>query len=422
MSRLLPVLAVLVAVGSLASRPDEPTWRAGAATCDITPPTGFAMWGYGARKDAASVGVRDRLHARALVLEGDGKRIALVGLDLGRAPTRDSMARIEAGVKAAKIDAVFLVGSHTHHGPVLELDDWPTKEKPYTRELETKLVQVIADAAKELRPARWAVGSARVPLNRNRHSKLAEKPVDDELQVLRVETPEGKVLAHAVHFAAHATILPAKLLQFSADYPGALCKAVEKETGAPCLFLQGCAGDLSPAQRKSGDPDDFGGLLATEALKVSAGIKFTARKPSLGLAREDFKFKARVDISNPFVMGAYSAAFYPALVAAYEREYREGVRPRVTVALLDGTFGLVGMSGEPFCGHGLSLKRRARLERVFVLGYCNDYQQYFPTIEGAAEGGYGADFTVAMAEVGAGERMTDAALLHLYRLRGKCEP
>jgi hypothetical protein len=424
---LLLLVGGLLALGSLlpipAEEPEPVAWRAGIGKCDITPPVGFPMWGYGARKDAPSVGVRDRLEARALILEGAGKRVALVGLDLGRAPTRDSTARIETALKENRIDALFLVGSHTHHGPLLELDDWPTKEKPYTRDLEAKLIQVVRDAVQDLKPARWAVASTHGPWNRNRHSKLPDKPVDDELQVLRVETLDGKTIAHAVNFAAHPTILPAKLLEFSADYPGAMRRAVEKETGAPCLFLQGAAGDLSPVQKKSGDPDDFGQMLAAEVLKLGASLKVeTSRQPTLRVAHEEFRFKPRVDLSNPLVSMAYSQAFFPALVAAYEREYRDGIRPRLDVALLDGKFGLVGVSGEPFCAHSLSLKRRARLERIFVMGYCNDYHQYFPTIEAAAEGGYGADFAVAIAEVGAGERMFDAALLHLYRMRGKFVP
>ena len=79
----------------------------------------------------------------------------------------------------------------------------------------------------------------------------------------------------------------------------------------------------------------------------------------------------------------------------------------------------VGVSGEFFCGHALSLKRRARLEHLFFLGYCNDYQQYFPTIEAAAEGGYGTDPLVAPAEIGAGEKVMDRALIHLYQMRGQ---
>jgi hypothetical protein len=86
---------------------------------------------------------------------------------------------------------------------------------------------------------------------------------------------------------------------------------------------------------------------------------------------------------------------------------------------LDGKIGFVGLSGEFFCDHSLSLKKRARLEHVFFLGYCNDYHQYFPTIEAASEGGYGADATVSAAEVGAGELMMNRAVIRLYQMRGK---
>ena len=107
------------------------------------------------------------------------------------------------------------------------------------------------------------------------------------------------------------------------------------------------------------------------------------------------------------------------LVEFFVREYRDGVRPHLSVALLSEQIGFVGVSGEFFCSHALSLKRRARLAHLFFLGYCNDYQQYFPTVEAAAEGGYGAAAGVSTAEVGAGEQMMDHALLQLYRMRGR---
>ena len=44
---------------------------------------------------------------------------------------------------------------------------------------------------------------------------------------------------------------------------------------------------------------------------------------------------------------------------------------------------------------------------------------YFPTIEAASEGGYGADPGVSFAELGAGERMMDKALLNIYRAPGE---
>src|SRR5262249_6922705 len=84
-----------------------------------------------------------------------------VSLDLGRAPTRASMANIRKQVKdATQIETLFLVASHTHHGPVLELDDWPDKKQPYVRTLEEKLVKIIIDADKKSQSARLG-GAAR---------------------------------------------------------------------------------------------------------------------------------------------------------------------------------------------------------------------------------------------------------------------
>src|SRR5207253_11414251 len=115
--------------------------------------------------NAPSVGVLDRLHARALVLAAGGRRLALGSLDLGRAPTRQSTAAIRARVKeAAGVEHLFLVASHTHHGPVLELDDWPDPKNPYVRQLERQLGDVILAAAKALKPARLGIASKQAAL------------------------------------------------------------------------------------------------------------------------------------------------------------------------------------------------------------------------------------------------------------------
>ena len=87
--------------------------------------------------------------------------------------------------------------------------------------------------------------------------------------------------------------------------------------------------------------------------------------------------------------------------------------------MLNGDIALVGASGEFFCQHALRLRERARVERLFFFGYCNGYHQYFPTIEAAAEGGYGADGQVAPVAVGAGEQLMNAALTWIYQMQGK---
>ena len=125
--------------------------------------------------------------------------------------------------------------------------------------------------------------------------------------------------------------------------------------------------------------------------------------PSLDCREERLRFSARTDFANPMVKAAYQKAFFPELVPNYIDEYADGIRPRLTVALLNGDIALVGVSGEFFSNHAIRLKQRARVKQLFFFGYANGYHQYFPTIEAVAEGGYGADNAVSPAAVGAGE-------------------
>jgi hypothetical protein len=245
--------------------------------------------------------------------------------------------------------------------------------------------------------------------------------VDRLLSVLRVEDEAGKPIAHAIHFAAHPTMLPVGLMQFSADYVGVCCAAVEKETSAPCLFLQGAAGDLSPNPTKGRGPEAFGAALAAVVLDVAKQMRCDKpRSEALRFHTEELRFQPRVDLKNPLWRIGLGTAFYPAFISFYEREYREGVRPSLSIALLpEDQVAFLGVSGEVFCDHAMQLRRRARLEHLLFLGYCNDYHQYFPTIEAVTEGGYGTEVYIGTAEVGAGEQMMNQALKALYRLRGK---
>jgi neutral ceramidase len=406
---------ILFLAGSLSAADLE----AGAAKTEITPTVGMPMWGYSVRKDRVVEAVLDPLHARALVLKVGEKKIALVSLDLGRPPTRNSMERIRKALEPDKFNELFLVASHTHHGPVVELDDWPKGGKSYVRGLEDLIVGVIrkADAARQ--PARFGVTQRETTLNRNRQSKRMDKPVDRTLLVLRVEDMAGKPIAHCVNFAAHPTMLPVDLFKFSADYPGAMAKHVETATGFPCLFLQGAAGDLStnPPEGVKG-PDAFGIRLGEEVLKSLEGLAITPLKGETTTRQEEFKFRCQLEVGNPLIRGALERAFFPEIIGFFEREYRDGVRPMLTTAMLGDNLGFVGVSGEFFCDHAIGLRRRARLPQLFFLGYCNDYQQYFPTIQAVAETGYGTGLPVSVAEFGAGERMMDRALIYLFQMRG----
>ena len=404
-------------------------FQVGTGKRDITPKEPVPMWGYGGRHDALSTGMLDPLQAAALVLQTGTNKLAIVGLDLGRSPAEKSLERIRQRIKAeAAIEFSFIAGSHTHHGPVLELTDNPDKGKGkfdaairYYKEMEDGIVAAILAANSKLVPAKMGVGSVRLEgFNRNRHTKIEPKPVDRELAVMRFDDFSGKPLAVLVNFAAHPTIIPASTLQFSAEYVGVMKAAIEKELGTTAIFMPGAGGDLSVNQGTNKGHQAFGQALSREVIKLvsTLSVKEVA-EPSLEVREERFKFSSRTDLSNPVARAAYSIAFFPELVANYADDYAEGVQPRLTVALLNGEIALVGVSGEFFCNHALRLKERARVKQLFFFGYCNGYHQYFPTIEAAAEGGYGADSAVAPAEVGAGEQVMNTALIRIYQLLEK---
>jgi len=413
---------MLLLIGAAASHGDE--FEAGDATADITPPVGLPMWGYGARHDKPSEGVMDPLRASALVLAVGDSKLALVGLDLGRAPTRKSMAAIRQRVRAeAAVAHVMIVGSHTHHGPVIELDDLPSPEKSYVRELEQKIADVIIAADKARRPAQLGVLRRDVEWNRNRHSKLPDKPRDRELAVIRVDDRDGRPIAIAVNFAAHPTMIAAETMRYSADYPGQVKSLVEEQFGGTCLFLQGASGDMSASPGEHRGHQAFGQALGREVVAMAREIKTQpAERPSIRVREEDFQFaksNMRINLDNTAVRAVYNQAFFKSLVDFYVDEYRDGVRPHLTIALVNNEIGLVGASGEFFANHAVRLKQRSRLAHTLFFGYTNDYQQYFPTIEAAAEGGYGADPGVSPVELGAGETIVNRALFHLYDMQGK---
>ena len=404
-------------------------FKAGAGKRDVTPKEPVPMWGYGARHAALSTGTLDPLFASAVVIQAGEKKLAIVGLDLGRSPAEKTIQNIRARIKEkAGIEYSFIAGSHTHHGPVLELTDAEGKGKGkfdaalrYYQELEDGIVAAILEADAKLVPARLATGVVKLSgFNRNRHTKIEPKPVDPDLGVIRLDDTNGKPLAVIVNFTAHPTMVDGGVLRFSADYVGALKATVEKEFGGQAVFMQGAAGDMSADKGANKDYLEFGQALGREVAKLAASLKpEEITKPSLAVKEERFKFSSRTDWNNPGIRAAFSMAFFPELIPNYTDEYADGIRPRLTVALLNGNIALVGASGEFFCNHAVRLKERARVKQLFFYGYCNGYHQYFPTIEAVAEGGYGADATVSQVEVGAGEKMMNTALTWIYQMQGK---
>lgn len=387
--------------------------RAGASSADITPPTGGRMYGYGARGVNVSRGVHDPLFAKALVLENGDDRIAIVTLDWGTI-TEEISTNIRALVTdRVGIENVVCVASHSHSAPQPE-PDFPSEEKPYLREAEAAIADAIVRATQALEPARILVGYGHVEEGFNRRKVLPDgtvemfwvnrdreptTPVDYQLGVIRVEAVDGDTIATLVNFQCHPVVLGPENLEISADYPGVMKARVEDALGGQCLFLQGAAGDINPFWDKT-PPDEgafeqmtkMGEAVANEAIRVSReGLEPIAANPALSFHAEIVPLQPR-----------------------WPRRGPEGpLNAEVNTILIGDELAFATFPGEFFVEHGLRLKNESLIEHTFFVGYTNRRLRYFPTINAAAQGGYGAT-SATIVEVGAGERLVNIALRNLY--------
>jgi hypothetical protein len=416
------VIAVLVAASFGAGAAE---FKVGYAQRDITPPAGLPMWGYGARHDLPAEGTMTPLFAKCVVIEAPGGKVALMGLDIGRGPTFRQMGIIREQAAKAGVDTVFISGSHTHHGPVIE---FVNKEGlgagkfdnalAYIDEFTQKLADAIVEAAENVRPAKIGWGAKDVPYNRNRQSKIEPKMRDPELGVIRFDDLDGKPIAIAVNFAAHPVWADIMDRRWCAEFPGYMMDHITQATGAPCLFLQGAAGDMSLNGEGANGMEELGIKIGDAVLEINAGIETAVpATPSVrALPEEKFEYESRIDLNNPLIRGTFKQMFFPEMMAMLEELPDNKIFPRLNTALINGELAFAGGSGEFFSAHSVRLKQESAAKETFFIGYCNGHQMYFPTLAAIEEGGYGADPSVSWVSPGAGEEIIGKAIENIAGL------
>lgn len=423
--------------------------RAGVAKADITPPPGLAMYGYLDRiaEKHFSTGTLDPLEARVLVLEVGEQRLALVALDLGRCFGKASLDKVRAEVKSRSgISLLLMSASHTHSGPNI-LDDYPGGQTPaWETAALAKIADAVDAAAHSLIKVRLGVGYGSTYIGYNRRvvnadgtvtmlwqnpGKTPTSPGDPTVSVLRVDTEDGKPLAILVNYACHPVIFGPDNLQYSSDYVGVMRNAVEKAfNGQPlCLFFQGGDGDINPyyattpvAQGAIQWRDWTGQHLAEEVIHTAQKIQpADAASPSLVFAQDDMQVPLRWPPQQ--FRDALLRKFGPAVFEDHADMLRDqplaSLNMEVNTLLINKQIAMLGLPGEPFVDFQLDFRNRCPVPNAFLLGYTNGYFDYFPTIQAASQGGYGAADSDTYVAVGTGERMIDYALLHLDEMLGK---
>jgi LmbE family N-acetylglucosaminyl deacetylase len=396
-----------------------PKFRAGLSRTEITPPVGYIMGGYGARK-GVSTGVHDPLTATVLYLECGAENLALVALDLRSFPSEHVLKRAkeELGVRH-----VLLASSHTHSGPITwEKQDWPTPESPWFRDAEDRIVEAIAKARNGAFPAHIEAGSGAAYIGHNRRlvqpdgsvtmfwrnpDRTPTQPLDPTVRLLRIADMDGKIRAVGVNYACHGVNLGPDNLEISADWPGYMRREIEQElgNGALCFFLQGASGDINPYLDKQpvkeggfAAAQESGHIIAAEALRILKRMRPAASaEGSIEVGENLFEVPNRWMPSQSIPIG-------------------------VSTVVLNKNIAFVAVPGEAFVELQKSLADQSPLANTFFLGYCYSaggvWAGYLPTIRASTEGGYGAGYNTDVA-VGTGEKVIRQAVINLYRTLGR---
>lgn len=271
--------------------------RAGFSRARLTPTLGASvddpdrgefvslpLAGYGDREGHPATGVLDDLWVKSVAFAVGGRTGIVVAADALIIP------REVAEMAAAHISAttglhrsqIYFGATHTHcslggwgQGFVGEAFAGPFR--PGVRIwFAGQLAAAATNALADLSPASLGTGSFNAPqFVRNR--LVGDRGRTDpafSLISLRQEDGDTAVMGS---FSAHATVIGGKVMQFSADYPGAWQRAVERAQGGMALFLAGGVGSHGPRAPAAGPEGArlMGEALAAETLTTLSRIALT---------------------------------------------------------------------------------------------------------------------------------------------------
>ena len=392
-------LAILLALLSLGwPAPARADLRAAAAKVDITPRNSQWLLGYQARQ---SDGVLDHIYHRVLALDAGGTPFYLISTDvcLLSPSFHDAVMRelqTRTGVDPAH---VWWSVTHTHAAPELGPPDmykvllgrsdheW---DREYTKLVVDALIEAVKTAHDTLEPARLSVATTAANANINRRARDVDGktslglnpdgPVDRQVNLIRVQRPDGSPIALVVNYAMHGTVMSGQNLKISGDAPGVVAAYVEEQLGGTVLYINGAAGNIAPiysvyADPSSGHLSQFRVLLGDRVISAVRAMPSGTDRVVIRHARQVVETPRRADLSWPDEM------------ATYATNDRQRLRlPLRFVAINDNVIWSAPV--EMFCEIAMGIRERSPFKQTFYFGYTNGWFGYLPTARGFDEGGY----------------------------------
>lgn len=391
--------------------------RAGYAKVDVTPAEPVQMAGYNMR-DAPSDGVwgHDRLYARALVFEAGGQRIAFLEGDVIIIRGTDAFRRKISDATGIPFEHILLGDAHNHAAPSPNAK----LETNWDHQFEKGLLAAATEAVANLQAVTIAAGTghAHVAMNR-RHVIPADVdssltfdendvsqsfgkfktdkvvalhefagvmrlganpagPIDDAVQIVRVDKTDGKPLAVMIHYACHGTSLGGRNSKISGEWMGRMQEYIEKQfPGVGAIYLQGAAGDINP--RVVGGLDGYqDNIETTWALGEEVGREVARVYRSL----------SPEPLASPHLQVENAEILLPRAYRELFDDFTHTTIAAPTTIVRMGDLMWTTFPGEMFSNIGKKVKAASPATYAHLMGYTNGYIGYFPERQAYAEGGY----------------------------------
>ena len=373
--------------------------RASAVKVDITPETPQWLLGYQARR---STGVHDRIYHRVVAVDSGSTQLYLISSDLCLfSPTLyDSVTRELQTQTGISPKQVMWSVTHTHAAPEIGPPDmykallgrsdheW---DRDYTARTTKALVDGVRSARDRLEPARVAFGTGAAMANINRRAKDVDGrvslglnpdgPVDRQINLIRLDRPDGSLIALIANYAMHGTVMSGENLKISGDGPGVVTAYLEEKLDGTVLYINGAAGNIAPIYSvyptpESGHLSQFRVLLGDRILSAVAAMGPGTAEVTMEHAERVVETPRRAGLVWPDELAAYGGS-----------DGRPLVRLPLRFLRINDTV-IWSAPVELFCEISMDVRSRSPFSHTFFFGYTNGWFGYLPTARAFEEGGY----------------------------------
>ena len=237
---------------------------------------GIYLAGFGDNRLAT--GKSDDLWARTVVLDYGATRIAIVAIDLIGYYTESSYYGIEQIKKMLDpklgIQEVLVAATHNHEGPD-SIGAWGEsfmkdgKYPKYLRFVDKMIARSIAEAAKNLQPAKLKIGVTTVqqfPAIAGMQVRNGGRPpkfFDEEMRVMQfVNKRSNKTIGTLINWNVHPESMEDKNRNITSDFIHTVRETVEKKVGGTAVYISGPIGAVEivgDSNTKNNDRINFDG-------------------------------------------------------------------------------------------------------------------------------------------------------------------